>query len=77
MYLLGEQPAYADALINRLQNIPVRLLQGLVPSGPSLQFSAIDDLAVLLPSDELYMLDNGRLHRCIDNRALFYLRREI
>ncbi|AZE51175.1 cAMP-binding protein [Pseudomonas chlororaphis] len=30
MYLLGEQPAYADALINRLQSIPPRLLEGLL-----------------------------------------------
>lgn len=31
MYLLGEQPAYADALINRLQGIPPQLLDGLPP----------------------------------------------
>ncbi|MBP5090486.1 cAMP-binding protein, partial [Pseudomonas chlororaphis] len=37
MYLLGEQPAYADALINRLQSIPPRLLEGLLPSGDVLE----------------------------------------
>lgn len=73
MYLLGEQPAYADALINRLQNIPVRLLEGLMPCGQSLEFSTVDDLAVLLPGDQLFLLDNGLLHGCIDDRALFYL----
>jgi hypothetical protein len=74
MYLLGEQPAYAETLINRLQNIPARLLQGLAPSGPAIEFPAIDDLAAALPSDQLYVLDIGRLHGCIDDRALFYLR---
>ena len=73
MYLLGEQPAYAETLITRLQNIPARLLQGLTPSGPAVEFSAIDDLAAVLPADQLFMLDDGRLHGCIDDRALFYL----
>jgi len=73
MYLLGEQPAYADALINRLQNIPTRLLQGLSPSGPVLEFEAVDDLAAVLPGHELFVLDNGLLHGCIDERPLFYL----
>ena len=77
MYLLGEQPAYAEALINRLQNIPARLLQGLATSGPAVEFPAIDDLAAALPGDQLFTLDNGRLHGCIDDRALFYLRRAI
>lgn len=73
MYLLGEQPAYADALINRLQHIPVGLLEGLMPCGPSLEFAAVDDLGVLLPGNQLFMLENGLLHGSIDDRALFYL----
>lgn len=73
MYLLGEQPAYADALINRLQNIPARLLEGLAPCGPSLEFSAVEDLGAALPGDQLFMLENGLLHGCINHRALFYL----
>lgn len=73
MYLLGTQPAYADALINRLQHIPVRLLEGLMPCGPSLEFAAVDDLGVLLPGNQLFMLENGLLHGSIDDRALFYL----
>ena len=66
MYLLGEQPAYAETLINRLQNIPARLLEGLAPCGPSVEFPAIEDLAAALPGDQLFMLDNGlaaRMHR--------------
>ncbi|KAB0501145.1 Crp/Fnr family transcriptional regulator [Pseudomonas moorei] len=73
MYLLGEQPAYADALINRLQNIPARLLEGLTPCGPSLAFSAVEDLGAALPGDQLFILQKGLLHGCVDNRALFYL----
>ncbi|WP_248915546.1 Crp/Fnr family transcriptional regulator [Pseudomonas moorei] len=73
MYLLGEQPAYADALINRLQNIPARLLEGLAPCGPSLAFSVVEDLGAALPGDQLFILQNGLLHGCVDNRALFYL----
>lgn len=73
MYLLGEQPAYADALINRLQNIPARLLEGLSPCGPPLAFSGVDDLTPLLPGNQLFVLGNGLLHGCVDGRALFYL----
>ena len=73
MYLLGEQPAYADALINRLQNIPARLLERLSPCGPALQFSAVDDLTPLLPGNQLFVLKNGLLHGCVNERALFYL----
>lgn len=73
MYLLGEQPAYADTLINRLQNIPARLLIGLTPCGPTLEFAGVDDLAMLLPGNQLFLLENGLLHGCIDNRPLFYL----
>ncbi len=73
MYLLGEQPAYADALINRLQNIPTRLLEHLTPCGPVLEFRAVEDLAADLPGDQLFVLKNGLLYGCIDERPLFYL----
>ncbi len=73
MYLLGEQPAYADVLIDRLQNIPVRLLEHLSPCGPALEFSATDDLAAELPVNQLFILKSGLLHGCIDERPLFYL----
>ena len=45
MYLLGEQPAYADQLINRLQSIPTQLLEGLEPVGAAVTFERVDDLA--------------------------------
>ncbi|TBU90949.1 Crp/Fnr family transcriptional regulator [Phytopseudomonas dryadis] len=73
MYLLGEQPAYADQLINRLQSIPAQLLDGLSPSGPPLGIERTDDLARELPSDQLFIIDNGLLHALVDERALFYL----
>ena len=44
MYLLGEQPAYADQLINRLQSIPTQLLEGLEPVGAAVTFERVDDL---------------------------------
>ena len=37
MYLLGEQPAYADQLISRLQSIPAQLLDDLQPAGDVLR----------------------------------------
>lgn len=73
MYLLGEQPAYADAMINRLQSIPARLLEHLSPCGPVLEFDSAQDLAADLPGDQLFVLKNGLLHGCIDERPLFYL----
>ena len=51
MYLLGEQPAYADQLINRLQSIPTQLLDGLEPEGLAVTFERVDDLAELLPGN--------------------------
>ncbi|MEB0044666.1 MULTISPECIES: Crp/Fnr family transcriptional regulator [unclassified Pseudomonas] len=73
MYLLGERPAYADTLIHQLQNIPALLLKGLSPCGPALALEATDDLAAALPEDQLFLLDTGVIHGCVDERALFYL----
>nr|WP_298147921.1 cyclic nucleotide-binding domain-containing protein [uncultured Pseudomonas sp.] len=73
MYLLGEQPAYADQLINRLQSIPTQLLDGLAPSGEPLQLDSIDDLAAVLPGNQLFIIADGLLHALIDERPLFYL----
>ena len=73
MYLLGEQPAYADQLINRLQNIPAQLLDGLAPCGDPLELENIDDLAKVLPGNQLFIIANGLLHAVVDERPLFYL----
>ena len=73
MYLLGEQPAYADQLINRLQSIPTRLLEGLQPAGEPLRLERVDDLAKVLPGNQLFIIENGLLHALVDERPLFYL----
>ncbi len=73
MYLLGEQPAYADQLINRLQGIPPQLLEGLSPCGSVVQLEEVEDLAEVLPDDQLFIIDNGLLHALVDGRPLFYL----
>lgn len=73
MYLLGEQPAYADALINRLQTIPGHLMAGLSPSGPAIEVAATDDLAASLPGDQIFVLESGSLQGRVNERPLFYL----
>ncbi|NWA04606.1 Crp/Fnr family transcriptional regulator [Pseudomonas gingeri] len=73
MYLLGEQPAYADELINRLQSIPARLLEGLPPCGEAIEFEQTQDLSSRLADDQLYLIDSGLLHARVDERPLFYL----
>ncbi|WP_339414038.1 cyclic nucleotide-binding domain-containing protein [Pseudomonas sp. EA_35y_Pfl2_R5] len=73
MYLLGEQPAYADQLINRLQSIPTQLLDGLAPTGSPLQLERAEDLAKMLPGNQLFIIENGLLHAVVDERPLFYL----
>jgi hypothetical protein len=73
MYLLGEQPVYADQLISRLQGIPSQLLQGLEPLGPTLRLERLDDLGGELPSNQLFIIEDGLLHALVDERPLFYL----
>lgn len=73
MYLLGEQPTYADQLISRLQSIPSKLLEGLQPSGETLRLERTDDLALQLPSNQLFIIESGLLHAVVDERPLFYL----
>ncbi|MCQ4326780.1 cAMP-binding protein [Stutzerimonas stutzeri] len=73
MYLLGEQPAYADRLINRLQGIPAQLLEGLQPSGPSIELKHTENLCAELPAQQLFIIEAGLLHALIDAKPLFYL----
>ncbi|WP_137888266.1 cyclic nucleotide-binding domain-containing protein [Pseudomonas sp. 2FE] len=73
MYLLGEQPAYADQLINRLQGIPTQLLEGLEPTGAPLRLERVEDLAQILPGKQLFIIESGLLHGLVDERPLFYL----
>lgn len=73
MYLLGEQPAYADKLISRLQAMPATLLAGLEPSGEPLVIAQSDDLGQVLPSNQLFLIDQGLVNGLIDGCPLFYL----
>ncbi|MDD1001039.1 Crp/Fnr family transcriptional regulator [Pseudomonas sp. TNT2022 ID642] len=72
MYLLGEQSACADALINRLQSLPALWLRDLTPCGPPLELEATEDLLARLPADQLFLLDEGVINGCIGARPLFY-----
>ncbi|ABA76533.1 MULTISPECIES: Crp/Fnr family transcriptional regulator [Pseudomonas] len=72
MYLLGEQSAQADALINHLQSLPAQWLEGLVPCGPALELEATDDLLARLPDDQLFLLTQGVITGRLDGRGLFY-----
>ncbi|HCJ28326.1 MAG TPA: cAMP-binding protein, partial [Pseudomonas sp.] len=73
MYLLGEQPAYADQLINRLQGIPAQFLEGLTPSAPLIEIKGSDNLTEELPEQHLFLIESGLLHALVDERPLFYM----
>ncbi len=73
MYLFGEQPAYADAWVNRLQGIGPQLLLGVAPEGPALELEPGADLAGLLNDTHLYLIDSGLVQARINQRPLFYL----
>lgn len=73
MYVLGEQPAYADRLINRLQGIPAKLLEGLASSAPPIEIKCSDDLTKDLPEQHVFIIESGLLHALVDERPLFYL----
>lgn len=73
MYLLGEQPIYAEQLIRKLQQIPSQLLNGLSASGPTIELERTDDLTRDLPTSQLYLIENGLIHASIDRHPLFYL----
>ncbi|WP_085712139.1 MULTISPECIES: Crp/Fnr family transcriptional regulator [unclassified Pseudomonas] len=72
MYLLGEQSAPAESMINRLQNLPGQFLQDLAPCGPMLKLEVTDDLMARLPGDQLFLLMDGVINGRFGGRALFY-----
>ncbi|CAD5378770.1 cAMP-binding proteins - catabolite gene activator and regulatory subunit of cAMP-dependent protein kinases [Pseudomonas sp. OF001] len=73
MYLTGEQPAYADQLINHLQSLPAQMLEGLEPAGPALEIADRPDVLGALPGDQLFLVESGLLQASIDERPVFYL----
>lgn len=72
MYLLGEQSAWTDALINRLQSLPALWLSDLAPCGPALELQPSDDLLTQLPADQLFLLNEGVINGYFGARPLFY-----
>lgn len=73
MYLLGEPPGYADALVHRLQQMVSGLLDGLAPAGAPIRLESSDDIAAELPDGQLFLLQSGLLHVSVDDRPLIYL----
>lgn len=73
MYLLGEQPAYADAWVNRLQAMAPQLLQDLEPSAEALEFEQIADISAALDSANIYLIEHGLVQARMNERGLFYL----
>ncbi len=73
MYLIGEQPAYAEKLISTLQRIPQQLLSGLAPCGEPIRLDSVEDLYREVGSKRLYLLKTGLLHALIDGKPLFYM----
>lgn len=73
MYLLGEAPAESDSLINQLQKMPAQLTQGLVASGPVIHADATENLNSQLANDQVYLVQSGLLHVCVEGQPLMYL----
>ncbi|MFZ2289425.1 MAG: cyclic nucleotide-binding domain-containing protein [Halopseudomonas yangmingensis] len=73
MYLIGEQPPYAEKLIQDLQQIPARLLADLAPCDEPIHIDAADDIYKVINHSKLYLLKSGLLHATIDGKTLFYL----
>lgn len=73
MYLIGDQPAYAEQLISTLQRIPEQLLSGLQPCDKPVKLEAVDDLYKAIGNNRLYLLKSGLLHALIDGKPLFYM----
>ncbi|WP_373186700.1 cyclic nucleotide-binding domain-containing protein [Halopseudomonas sp.] len=73
MYLIGDQPPYAEKLINALQLIPEQLLDGLPPCGEPISLDAVNDLYDHVGNNRIYLLQSGLLHAVIEDKPLFYI----
>ncbi|MDE1164469.1 MAG: cyclic nucleotide-binding domain-containing protein [Pseudomonas sp.] len=73
MYLLGEQPAYADAWVNRLQGLAAQMLHGVAPLDEAIELEQCADLSPHIDETCLYLIDSGLLHARVNERPLFYL----
>jgi hypothetical protein len=73
MYLIGDQPPYAEKLINALQAIPQRLLDGLAPCEEAIFLDAVGDLYEHVSNNRIYLLQSGLLHAVIEDKPIFYI----
>lgn len=73
MYLLGEQPAYADAWVNRLQALLPPLLEDLPPAADALLFDQASQLSAELDPAWVYLIEQGQVQARVNDRSLFYL----
>lgn len=73
MYLVGEQSAYAEEWITRLQGLPSRLLEGAPASDSPLELSAGTLLGSHIRPDQLYLIEAGLVQVALNDRNLFYL----
>lgn len=73
MYLIGEQSALAESMIERLQLIPQRIVQDLTPVGEPLKLAASEDICSQLSDSMVYLLQEGSINMVIDQRSLFFL----
>ncbi|WP_263264428.1 cyclic nucleotide-binding domain-containing protein [Pseudomonas sp. RIT-PI-S] len=73
MYVVGEQSAYAEEWINRLQGIPAQLLDDTQPEGEALEVPAGTSLDAHLEAGRLYLIEAGLVHVSLNERSLFYL----
>ena len=73
MYLIGDQPPYAEKLISDLQLIPEQLLVGLEPCDATVYLDSVEDLYRTIGNNRLYLRKSGLLHAMIDDKPLFYM----
>jgi len=73
MYLVGEQSAYAEEWITRLQELPSRLLEGAAPCDSPLDISPDTPLFAHTQPHQLYLIEAGLVQVSLNDRNLFYL----
>lgn len=73
MYLVGEQSAYAEQWVARLQGISAVLLEGAQADCPTLELPSGVALEGHVLTENLYRIEAGLIHVSLNERSLFYL----
>lgn len=73
MYLIGEQSAYAEQWIARLQGISEVLLEGAQADEQALELPSGIALEGHLLDEHLYRVEAGLVHVSLNDRSLFYV----